>query len=99
MKKTILLMFCAFSFLTLKSQDHIFTINGKEIVGKITEINKENIKFIFVDSLKNGQSDSILLAQIYKIKYKNGVEEIYNESQVDENILQQRESTTKETSV
>lgn len=92
MKKTILLVFCVFSFLTLEAQDHIFTINGKEVVAKITEVNNENVKFIFVDSLKNGQSDSILLTQIYRIKYQNGVEEFYNESQLDENIFQQKES-------
>ncbi len=82
MKKAFMLLAILFSFSTLSySQDVIYMINGDSLISKITEINIENIKYKNYNNLE-GPQYIISKEGVSKIVFKNGVEQIINNTKV-----------------
>jgi hypothetical protein len=83
MKQTALILLAIIFNATLSfSQDIITTKTGEDILAKITEINKSEIKYKKFDNF-DGPLYTILKSDILMIRYENGSKEIFNEEPKD----------------
>ncbi|MFC2102692.1 hypothetical protein ACFLS7_06830 [Bacteroidota bacterium] len=73
----LLLLFLGTSFYC-SSQDYIYKIDGTVEEGKVIEVTIDVIKYYQWD-LPKGPVFEMLKTDIHKIKFKNGVEQVYNE--------------------
>lgn len=80
MKKiiTFCLMVCLLNW-NGRAQDTIFMKNGAEVKTKVLEIGKSEIKYKRFDNI-NGPTYTIKKQSVSKIKYENGVEDIFKGS-------------------
>ncbi|MCX6307251.1 MAG: hypothetical protein NT040_19985 [Bacteroidetes bacterium] len=77
MKNTIIFIFLMFYICSLQSQDVLFKKNGAAIVCKVLEINVDVIKYKKID-LKKSPLYEVEKDKIYKVKYKNGVVDVFD---------------------
>lgn len=70
----------------LYSQDTIRTISTKEIIAKVIEVNKDDIKYKKYRNI-NGPTYSLSKNEIISITYLNGETEIYVDSKIEENPI------------
>jgi hypothetical protein len=75
MNRIIIITYCLLTYYCTYSQDWLFYKNTNVSKVKILEINVDKIKFQKI-SLPRGPSFEILKSDIWKIKYRNGMEEI-----------------------
>ncbi|MGZ3862442.1 MAG: hypothetical protein ACXVPN_03000 [Bacteroidia bacterium] len=73
-------LFLAFSF-TGFSQDTLFKRNGEVILGKVTEINKTDIKYK-KNNNPDGPTYSIGIDDVTMIEYKNGSKDVFQSGAV-----------------
>ena len=76
------------------SQDIIFLKDGGEIKAKVEEINIRTIRFRKQENL-SGPLYTILKVKVYKIKYKNGTEDVFSKKHRKEKISS-KETISKE---
>lgn len=74
----------------LYSQDTIRTISGKAIISKIIEVNKEEIKYKNYSNI-NGATYLLSKNEIISITYLNGETEIFINSKIEENPINELE--------
>ena len=74
----------------LYSQDTIRTISTKEIISKVIEVNKDDIKYKKYSNI-NGPTYSLSKNEIISITYLNGETEMYVNSKIDKNPISQLE--------
>lgn len=97
MKSVLLLIACLFNLLVASAQkptsDVILKLNGEEMVGKVIEINDDNIKFNYKDE---AISYTIKKSDILKITFASGRIEIFNKpslpSEANSNAAQRAEN-------
>lgn len=77
MKKLYLLFFALLTAYTMQAQDVITKTDKTEIKALVTEISDETIKYKLFD-FQEGPVYNLKRAEIYKIIYSNGREEIFN---------------------
>ena len=77
-KSLLLTIFALFIGLAAFAQDKIIKKNGEIIEAKVSIINQDNIVFKRFDNL-DGPEYSIPKADVSRIKYKNGTEDIFEE--------------------
>jgi hypothetical protein len=85
----ILLSLFHFSFLSSFSQDTIFKKDESVILSKVLEVLPHEIKFKKFNN-PDGPIYTMKLAEIYKIVYENGTEELFNKATSDELILSKK---------
>ncbi len=71
MKKSLLVLLCAFSFSAVSAQDIIMKKNADEIRAKVTEVGATEIKYRKWDNL-DGPVYTIPVHDVFVIKYENG---------------------------
>ncbi len=83
MKKTLTILFLIMTTF-LYGQDTIRTISGEEIIVKVMELNKEEIKYKRYSNL-NGPTYLLNKTEVISITYLNGETEIFSNSKIEEN--------------
>jgi len=91
MKKILALAF-SIMITFLYGQDTIRTISGEEIIAKVMEINKEEIKYKKNSNI-NGPTYLLSKTKIISITYLNGETEIFDNSKIEENPNREIEDT------
>lgn len=82
LRKFLLLTFSVFLNFITQSQDLIYKKSGETLKVKILEVGETEIKFKDFD-IKEGSTFIILKSDIFKIKFENGNQEIYQISTND----------------
>lgn len=79
-----LLFVCAFALAAnlLKAQDVITLSDDREIQAKVLEVTDQAVKYKKFDN-QDGPTYSATLKEVKKIKYKNGSEDVFNQSTGD----------------
>jgi len=77
-KKNIFLLYAQLIlFCNLSAQDIIMLQNGDEIKAKVIEVNINDIKYKKYEN-PEGPSYSLNKSELFKIKYENGIKELFN---------------------
>lgn len=71
----LLLLFLIGTYFAVCQNDIILKINGEEMIGKVTEINSDDLKFIYQNETVNY---TILKKEIVKITFASGRVEFFN---------------------
>lgn len=81
----LLILFLIGTYFAVCQNDIILKINGEEMIGKVTEINSDDLKFIYQNETVNY---TILKKEIVKITFASGRVEFFNKlnSQKDSEI-------------
>lgn len=80
MKNVIFISIIMFFISNLYAQDIIIKKDGSEIKSKITEVTLNEIKYKRFDNI-DGPIYTIVKTDIFKINYKNGTSEVFNQDQ------------------
>lgn len=85
--KKVLCILIVFQLLTLsvKSQDVVVLKDGTSIIAKVTEINKEDVKYKKYSNL-NGPTYTISKFDVFSINYENGEKEVFSTNTVSNSI-------------
>lgn len=91
--KNLLLAFLIFFCITSVAQDVIYKKNGSTIYCKVNEITIDLVKYKRLD-IRNSPSFEIKKEDLWKVKYKNGVTDIFNQAEIKpDSILCERKGT------
>ena len=83
MKKQLFIILLVFTAISVSSaQDVIYKKNKEEIKAKVTEIGIDEIKYKLFD-LQDGPDFVMLKTDVWKIKYSNGQETIFQKDEYD----------------
>jgi hypothetical protein len=93
MKLFITVLFCV-SLFAAKAQDLIICKNGQQIKSKVIEVDNIKIKYKKFDN-PNGPLYTIKKAEVIKIKYKNGTQDVFEKKEEKSTSNNKKEGNEK----